>query len=128
MSAPVCVICGALTYYVAEDRKHYCLAHLRDQETDLFDRELTPEIVRRAFANYAQVLYRSTLEAIKIEDADWEDLDLWYTIGYYWDLSVFTSENGLLCATLYAVNDQGQTITSVPYPLVRDPSTKVEVK
>lgn len=123
MTAPTCVTCGALTYYVAEDRKHYCLNHLNNQESALFDKELTPEIVRRALANYSQVLHRSTLEAIEIEDADWEDLDLWYTIGYFWDLNVYTSDNGLLCATLYPVNKDGQTQSLKPYPMILDPST-----
>lgn len=125
MSAPTCVTCGALTYYVAEDRKHYCLAHLNNQESALFDKELSPEIVRRALANHAQVLHRSTLEAIEIDDADWEDLDLWYTIGYYWDLNVYTSDNGILCATLYPVNEGGQTQSTEPYPLIIDPTTAV---
>lgn len=125
MTAPTCVTCGSLTYYVAEDRKHYCHNHLSGQENDLFSKKLSPEIVRRALAEHAQVLHRSTLDAIKIEDADWEDLDLWFTVGYYWDLSVYTSDNGLLCATLYPVDDRGQTQSLKPYPLILDPSNEI---
>lgn len=124
MTAPTCVTCGALTYYVAEDRNHYCLNHLDHSEQDLFSKVLIPEIVRRALALFAQVLHRSTLEAIEIKDADWEDLDLWYTVGYFWDVNVYTSPNGILCATLYPVNQDGQTQTSDPFPLVSDPSKK----
>lgn len=126
MSAPTCVTCGALTYYVAEDRNHYCLTHLDHQESDLFSKTLIPEIVRRALALFAQVLHRSTLEAIEIKDADWENLDLWYNVSYFWDLNVYTSPAGILCATLYPVDERGNTNTHVRYKLVSDPSSQEE--
>lgn len=123
MTAPTCVTCGALTYYVAEDRNHYCTSHISDQPAVLYKKPLSPEIVRRARALYLEVLHRSSLEAIQIEDADWEDLDLWFNVGYFWDLNVYTSSSGLLCAVLYKVNDAGQTQLDKAYHIVSDPST-----
>ena len=128
MTAPVCITCGSLTYYIASDRKHYCFDHVGDQESALFDVHLSAEIVRRARALWAQVNHRATLEAISIEDSDWEDLDLWYNVSYFWDLNVFTSPNGLLCGTLYPVSKKGQTRTQHAFPIISDPSAQEVVE
>ena len=124
MSAPTCVTCGNTTYYIAEDRKHYCLNHISDQESSLFDKDLTPEIVRRARALYSEAEFRASCDALYVEDEDWEDLDLWFNVGYFWDLNIFTSRHGLLCATLYPVSRAGNTITKKGYNIVSDPSVK----
>lgn len=128
MTAPVCVTCGALTYYIASDRKHYCITHISNQESHLFNKHLSVEIVRRARAILAEVDHRSTLEAISIEDSDWEDLDLWKNVSYFWDLNIFTSPNGLICGTLYPVNEDGQTLTQHRFPIVSDPSAEEVLK
>jgi hypothetical protein len=124
MTAPTCVTCGSLTYYVAEDRNHYCFNHIPEL-LNPYVKSLTPLVVRKARAIYAEVDHRSTLQAIDIKDEDWEDLDLWYNVGYYWDLNVFTSVNGLLCATLYPVREDGTTKTDEPHVLIADPSYKI---
>jgi hypothetical protein len=109
---PSCTVCGALTYFVAEDGKHYCHDHL-DYQGALFNKALNGALIRLALTKYQENLHAYNGEP---------DFDTWDTIGYYWDLNTFISPNGVLQATLYPVRKDGTTDTSVGFPLVIDQS------
>lgn len=115
---PSCIICGALTYYVNEEGDHYCHNHLQNQphEVEYFTEILNPNIVRLSLAKYQEHLHTYNGDP---------DYDTWETIGYYWDLNIYASDSGVLCATLCPVDAGGNTITDRPYPLIVDPTTAI---
>lgn len=97
---PSCTKCGALSYYKHKDGLNYCLNHLPFPP---------PVIINIALLEYLKHY------AEHIEDS-------WYTLTKSWDLNIYLSENEVLCATVYPV-ENGSPDTSRPYPLVVDPST-----